>query len=327
MSRKIIVMLMACALGISPNAFAADPGQAKKQTLLRPSSLRMASESLDCSNAPTLSCGTAVDSTTVGVANNVTGYGCVEFDESGGEVVYRLELTSYTEVDLRLTGMSADLDLFLLSACNPGACSRSSTGVSSERIVACLEPGTYYVVVDGFSGNSSDFHLEYDCAPCTPCSPAVDNDTCGSAPKIPSHGESQFLQGSTCCASDDYHGDACTGFLALGLDVSYRLDLPPGCSIQATLRDGSDGKAMDLSLYLVSSCQDPGGTCVAGSDSNTLGSESFNFSSELGGTYYLMIDSFGNQTCGDYELEIEFVNCALVSVEEKQWSHVKQLYR
>ena len=34
-----------------------------------------------------------------------------------------------------------------------------------------------------------------------------------------------------------------------------------------------------------------------------------------------------NQTCGDYELEIEFVNCALVSVEEKQWSHVKQLYR
>jgi len=214
-----------------------------------------------------------------------------------------------------------------LSACDANACVRSSASVSSERIVACMAPGTYYLVVDGFSGQASDFQLEYDCAPCTPCAPAVSNDTCGAAMKIPSHGETQILTGSTCCGRDDYHGDSCTGFLALGLDVSYRLDLPPGCSIEATLRDGSDGKAMDLSIYMVSSCFDPRGTCVAGSDSSTLGAESFSFSSDEGGSYYLMIDSFGNQNCGDYELEISFTNCSVVSVDEKQWSHIKQLYR
>jgi hypothetical protein len=329
MSRNLIAMPLAWLLttSLTSSLLAADIGQQKKNLLLNPAPQKLSTETLTCDNAPLLQCGAVVDSSNAGASNAVSQYGCVTFDESGGEVVYRLELTSFTEVDLRLTGMTADLDMFLLSACDASSCMRSSTGVSSERIVACIAPGTYYLVVDGFAGQTSDFRPEMFCTPCTPCAPAVPNDDCGAATKIPSYGETQILTGSTCCARDDYHGDSCTGFLALGLDVSYRVDLPPGCSIAATLRDGADGKNMDLSVYLVSSCFDPRGSCVAGSDSNTIGAESFSYTSEEGGSYYLMVDSFGNQSCGDYELEITFSACSSVAVDEKQWSHVKQLYR
>jgi len=330
MFRKPISVPLAWLFGclVVTSAFASDAGQRKKETLLQPFVFdKTASTSLDCTGAPLLTCGAHVDSTTIGAANHVSQYGCVSFDESGGEVVYRFELDSHTEVDLRLIGMNADLDLFLLADCDASACLRSSASVSSERIVACLPPGSYVVVVDGFSGQSSNFQLVYDCTPCVPCAPEVTNDTCGTALKIPSHGQTQILTGSTCCARDDTHGDSCTGFLAFGLDVAYRLDLPPGCSIEATLRDGVDGKDMDLSIYMVSSCLDPRGTCVAGSDANSVGPESFSFTSVAGGTYYLMVDAFGNQVCGDYELEIAFTNCSLVSIEAHPWSHVKQLYR
>lgn len=315
-----------CTLSVS-SALATDPGQSKKQTLLQPQAMSIASGTLDCSGAPLLSCGTSLDSTTVGASNSVSHYGCVAFDESGGEVVYRLELETHTEIDLRLSGMTADLDLFVLSDCDANACLRSSASVSSERIIACLAPGTYTVVVDGFAGQSSAFHLEMDCSPCEPCSPAVSNDGCGSALKIPSHGETQVLRGSTCCANDSSHGNSCSGFLSLGLDVAYRLDLPPGCTIDATLRDGIDGKDLDLSVYMGTSCSDLQATCVAGSDTNMVGPESFSYTSATGGTYYLVVDSFGNQSCGDYELEITFSNCSLVEIESRQWTHVKQLYR
>jgi hypothetical protein len=306
---------------------AADAGQNKKQTLLQAPTTRISSQTLDCAAAPLLSCGASIDSTTVGALNNVSQYGCVAFDESGGEVVYRLELQNHTEIDLRLTGMTADLDLFLLSDCDPTACLRSSASVSSERIVACMPPGEYLIAVDGFDGQSSAFALEVDCTPCLPCAPTVSNDGCGSATKIASHGETQILSGSTCCANDSSHGNACSGFLALGLDVAYRLDLPPGCSIEATLRDGVDGKDMDLSIYMATSCADLQASCVAGSDANAIGDESFSYTSADGGTYYLIVDSFGNQSCGDYELEVSFTNCSLVPVESHDWTQVKQLYR
>jgi hypothetical protein len=329
MSRRFQSLSLAgalCFLTLS-SALAADAVHNKKQTLLQASTPTIAAGALDCAQAPVLFCGARIDSTTVGATNSVSHYGCVAFDESGGEAVYRLELSTHTEIDLRLSGMSADLDLFVLAACDAGACLRSSASVSSERIIACMPPGDYIVVVDGFAGQSSDFHLEFDCTPCVPCAPAVSNDGCGSALKIASHGETQILSGSTCCANDSSHGNSCSGFPALGLDVAYRLDLPPGCAIEATLRDGSDGKDLDLSIYMATSCADLQGTCVAGSDTNAVGAESFSYSSITGGTYYLIVDSFGNQTCGDYELEIFFTNCSLVSVESRQWTHVKQLYR
>ncbi|MFQ5600062.1 MAG: PPC domain-containing protein [Candidatus Krumholzibacteriia bacterium] len=314
-------------LAVLPLQASGDEALLKKLSLGSPSAPSSAAGELDCSNALVLDCGTSIDTSTVGSANQVDAYGCVEFVESGGEAVFQFTLEIQTEITLTLSGMQEDLDLFLLENCNPLDCIRSSTSVSTETIVACLSPGTWFVVVDGFNGSSSSFSLSLDCEPCVPCTPKVPNDTCAEAVVVPTLTSTWNTKGSTCCAADDYTDGSCTGFSSLGRDVIYRIDMAPGCSVDATLRDGSDGESLDLSMYLVTWCADPQGTCVAGSDQQVGGPGKFSYTSLDGGIHYLVVDSFGNDTCGDYELDVVLTNCTVVAVEQRGWQQVKSLYR
>ncbi|MCB0630812.1 MAG: PKD domain-containing protein [Lewinella sp.] len=74
--------------------------------------------------------------------------------------------TTAGDVEINLTGLSANLELFLLGACDRGECMRYSqrSGTQSEQISAFLDAGTYYVVVDGYNGATSDYTLRVDCA-------------------------------------------------------------------------------------------------------------------------------------------------------------------
>jgi hypothetical protein len=322
-SHALLGLLVAALL---PSAAGAAGAAAKKLSAASP--VRFHSiQALDCSNAPALVCGQSVDSTTVGLPDRRADYGCVPYVESGGEVVYRIDVTATTEVDIELGGLAADLDLFLLEGCDAGACAGASTGVSVERLRRCLAPGTYFVIVDGFAGAASPFRLSVACQPCAPCSPAVTHDTCDQAIAVPTHPPIFRHRGDTRCARDDYSDGTCTGYSSLGHDVAYRLSMPPGCRVQVTVRDGSDGIGLDLALYLATSCDDARGTCVAGADRNLTGEESFTYESATGGTYFLVVDSFGNGTSGDYELEIVQTNCSVVGVQDATWQQVKRLYR
>lgn len=318
--------LLGLAALLLPCAAAAADGAAKKRAAASPPRLRSV-QALDCSAALPLACGQAVDSTTVGLPNRLSEYGCAPYEESGGEVVYRLDIAATTEVDLELGGLAADLDLFLLAGCDGATCAGASTGVSVERLRRCLAPGTYFVVVDGFAGAASPFHLSLACGACTPCNPAVPHDTCDRAIPVPTHPPIFRHRGDTRCARDDYTDGTCTGYSSLGHDVAYRLSMPPGCRVQVTVRDGADGIPLDLALYLATSCDDARGTCVAGADRNLTGEEGFTFESAGGGTYYLVVDSFGNDTSGDYELEIVQTNCSVIGVHAATWQQVKRLYR
>lgn len=299
----------------------------KKSSTFGNGSRFVSAEAIECSRAKPLTCGLAADSSNVGVPSQVSYYGCSEYEESGGEVLYRIVLQSYSEVTLRLEGLQADLDLFLLAGCSTNACIGSSTGVSVETLSACLAAGTYYVAVDGFRGGASTFRLTMSCAPCVPCTPSVENDTCEAATPVQEHFGVFRATGNTRCAKDDYTDGSCTGFSSLGKDVAYRIVMPPGCSIRATLRDGADGVPLDRSMYLATSCADARNTCVAGSDMGVESVESFTYATAAGGIYYLIVDSFGNGTSGDYDLLIELTNCSVVPVATPTWGHVKSFYR
>lgn len=86
--------------------------------------------------------------------------------ENAPEIRYELDQAgTYLSLDLH-SDSPCDLDLFLLSACDPVTClAMSSTAGSHERIRQPLAPGSYTVVVDGhgWNGEDFDFTLELSC--------------------------------------------------------------------------------------------------------------------------------------------------------------------
>ena len=114
-----------------------------------------------CQNALPLACGDLYTGTTVGAGSNSAGYACSGWDESGPEVVHSLTLASPADITVTLSNLSADLDIFILDDCAPGAC------VAFGDLSATLsnaQPGTYYLVVDGYQGASGSYTLSVACA-------------------------------------------------------------------------------------------------------------------------------------------------------------------
>ena len=116
---------------------------------------------IDIGSAQPIACGQTVAGTSQGAINHVNSYGCVAWwPETGPEKVYRLTLTAATRVDAVLAGMTADLDLFLLTGASPTSCiAYGDTGLTASTI----GPGTVYVVIDGFDGAAGSYQLTVWC--------------------------------------------------------------------------------------------------------------------------------------------------------------------
>jgi hypothetical protein len=112
-------------------------------------------------NATPVACGQAIAGATTGAVNNVSVYGCVPWwPETGPERVFSLSLNASTGVDALLSGLSSDLDLFLLTGASPASCiAFGDNAISLHELAA----GVYYLVVDGFDGASGSFHLDVWC--------------------------------------------------------------------------------------------------------------------------------------------------------------------
>lgn len=78
------------------------------------------------------------------------------------EDYYRFELETRGEVNLELTGLSGDVDLYLYDA-NGNRVARSwNGGNSDETIAATLDAGTYYVRVVPYQSTESTYHLSME---------------------------------------------------------------------------------------------------------------------------------------------------------------------
>lgn len=89
-----------------------------------------------------------------GYCGNTTNY-------NGHELVYELEMLEDGLLSLELSGLTDNIDMFLLSDCYPDDCLESSTEMSnqSESIIYGLTAGIYYVVLETVEGISSPFNL------------------------------------------------------------------------------------------------------------------------------------------------------------------------
>ncbi|MFC2172843.1 hypothetical protein ACFLU6_09460, partial [Acidobacteriota bacterium] len=109
-----------------------------------------------------LFCGTA-DGTTATASSAVHHYNCEPGFFSGSEALYSFTNPLRQPVSLRLLDAAAEMSLFLLSSRDPSDCIE---GGSADIQVDGLEPGRYFVVVDGVNGVSGSFKLELNLQAC-----------------------------------------------------------------------------------------------------------------------------------------------------------------
>lgn len=123
-----------------------------------------------CLPAGTLSCGDILASSNDGSAStSVTWrYGCSDFVYTGPEMSWTFRSPLETEVALSLTGLTDDLDLYIVGSteCAGNDCVASSTnpyaGEEGTTFVAAADT-EYVIVVDGWEGAVSPFTLSVAC--------------------------------------------------------------------------------------------------------------------------------------------------------------------
>jgi len=259
---------------------------------------------LDCTNAIVVDCGAVVNGTNVGAPTNVAYYSCTSWNESGGEVVYEITLAGpdcYV-VTATLSNMACDLDIFLLASCDEGDCIDYG-GVSV--VSPCLEPGTYYIVVDGYNGAECSYTLTVDCVVCEcPGEPPV-NDTCDGAIEV---FDGTFIAADLSNAVGDYDpgSGGCTGYSEVGKDLTYVINLGAYEEVTATMVP----TGFDAALYIVTDCGDVVNTCLVGCDNCCTGAtEEVVYCSEAGGTYYIICDAYGSGNGGPFTLDVSVGTC------------------
>lgn len=182
--------------------------------------------------------------------------------------------------------------------------------------------GEYRIGVRGFDSSvAGPYRLSLTCG--LPAAPP-ENDRCNDAYAL-DRCTSGSLEGESFGASDDYcpPGGSCTTYPAHGRDVAYRLDLLSGDTVElAYSQRGFDG-----SIYLISDCADSAPACVFGADGVLAeDAESFAWAAETSGTYWLILDAYGEETGGAWKLDYS-ITCGPNATETTSWGDLKRTFR
>lgn len=125
---------------------------------------------LNCSETMPLECGVPFQYNNIGGFDNVSLYTCegsiINVENNGPEIIHTFSVVQSGPVEISLSKLSANLELFLLYNCDRGSCIKFSEnpGTQNEYISEYLQPGKYYIVVDGKNGATSDYELLINCA-------------------------------------------------------------------------------------------------------------------------------------------------------------------
>jgi len=282
-----------------------------------------------CYPLSTVACGSTFTSanTVVGATDRIVENSCVTWDSwTGPEVAYRFDLADTRLVTLTLSGLTSDLDLFLLGnaadRCDGGNCLDRSIAATTdpETVTETLPAGTYFILVDGYMDATGPFTLGLtceipeicdngtddngnglaDCAdpqcterpPCVPpCSPAA-TVVCGSS-----------LSGSTANAgATDVNTDySCTSYSMPGPEFTYAFTAPGAGSVTFTI-DTLSTTLLDLFVL-----EDMGAGCdpfsCIGRSVTDDPSDVVTITARAGAVYYIVVDSYADET-GTYRLSV-----------------------
>jgi hypothetical protein len=264
-----------------------------------------------CSVAGALSCGgqdvaTGNTSTDASATDAVETYSCATFTMDGPEVAWEFTAPDSGNYRVSLTGLSADLDLFLLDGaadCDPSGCLDSSNrgGNNDEDILFAAASGDRFVfVVDGFLNASGPFQLSIECDASGDDDDAFPDDddtvlddddaapatctedaalTCGAAPAT----------GDTTGGPADVDDWGCVTYPLSGPEDVYEFTAGDAGDYLLVL----DDLQADLDLFLLdgSAGCDPA-SCLDNSSSGSTNDETIAFTATAGAVYYIAIDGW-----------------------------------
>lgn len=256
-----------------------------------------------CAEAPPLQLGSLPEAFTTSGRNNdysPNAGGCTGFSANAEDRAYSVRLDAGDQLQVTVQPQAGyDPSVYLVSDCGDvaGSCvaGRDRVGGAAEILTALVQQtGTYYLILDGFNGSDGAGTITATTA---------HGETCDDAYAVT--GSGTFL-GTTASYSAAYgttsRTGSCTGYQQAGPEAAYRVVLPAGAELQASLTAG-----WDASLYLITDCAASTTSCVAGADASISGTEMITYTNASGATatYYLMVDSWRMQDAGNYSLTIQ----------------------
>ena len=211
----------------------------------------------NCNNAILVGCGNSYAGNN-GAGGNISYYPSYTYNgqtniESGPESVYKIVVAANASVTINLSGLSGDLDLFLLSSCagNNSVVAQSGHGGAGNESINMnnLPAGTYYIVVDGWNGCISNFLLSIVCNNNNICY----YDECCVAQTLYCYNTCTWVNCSNVGASPSYNGTI-GGCSASGMqDVWYAVQMPSTGRMRVTTGAGTMTNAV-LGIYGGSAC-------------------------------------------------------------------------
>lgn len=284
---------------------------------------------LDCSNAVPLNCGDTIQGDNTNSPANATFDGCWNGYWNGPEDVYEVNLVEGDVIQVQLTTETSPAwGVFLLASCDEMDClafGANYFNVSFQTGVPAT--GTYYLWVDVNAIEGAPYTLSLDCF--SPEPPPA-NDTCEGAACLPP-GQDNGFAGSLMWAIDEFWSLWCDGFGADGVDVYYKFGLDDGDTFTAEV----DGDPFtDVTLFIVTNCNNPADTCVAGADAGSPGMpETISYTQTSGGptVYYLLVKewAYNYQSAsftGVYSHDGLLCDDP-VATEETTWGSLKAIFR
>ncbi|MBN1946810.1 MAG: trypsin-like peptidase domain-containing protein, partial [Bradymonadales bacterium] len=214
----------------------------------------------------------------------------------GADRVYQFTLSEQRRLVAQASGF--DTLLYLRSSCldtaSELACNDDATppGGYGSHIAATLDPGSYYLFMDGYSSSVGSYTLALTF---TEPSATPDGDTCFNATAI--EPISQLLTGDL---SAGYLGDTRGSCAGNGVERVYRF------TVATPARLVAEATGFDTVLYLRTVCSSSSSEIACNDDATPPGSYGSHIEADLDpAEYFLFIDTWSSTT-GAYQLDLIF---------------------
>lgn len=243
-----------------------------------------------CAAPIPLELGTATSGDTSAAQNAMSG-SCIRGGDAP-EVVYSVTLTQRAQLGVEVTS-SYDGAVYLLGQCGQMQseiqCNDDAPTTSRSYVEATLDPGTYYVVVDGYAGERGQFSVT---ARITELQSLAQ--VCGAAEALR---PGQAVTGTT-AGQPSYFTATCAGG-ARSPDRVYTFDVAARSRMRLRMQSTYDG-----AIYMRSDCQNPNSE-LACNDDHADTRHSMLVTTLDPGRYYVYADGFSDGNAGDYSLRAD----------------------
>ncbi len=248
-----------------------------------------------CQGPIPITTGQPISGDTRNAQNSLSG-SCAAGEAS--EVVYSLTVERRTSVSMRLEA-SYDAALYVQQQCGRAdsevGCNDDERDSTHSRLDLSLDPGTYYVVVDGYDDNRGTYTLVVTTTEAPPTARV-----CADAAVIAA---GQPTTGTTAGMSDTFQATCAAG--ARSPDRAYRFEVPAASRIRFL----QETPSYDGALYVRRECANAA-TELACNDDWTDSRHSLLLMTLDPGSYYLYSDGYGNNAAGPYTITMDMAPAA-----------------